>query len=176
MPRNLKGGKNYKKMAKGAGIVDLEKFKIERQEGQQLARVLRALGNLNMSCFCNDGKTRICRVRGKMIKREFVEQGDIVLISLRDLDKKEDKKEDLRGDILAKYPYECISDLRKEEGVNDRLFVSLEQLTDMRSVRDVVEQGWEFDNSEGDNDEEDAEDDDNDDEGDDDKDVDLDNL
>jgi translation initiation factor 1A len=164
-------------MAKGAGNVDLEKFKIERQEGQQLARVLRALGNLNMSCFCNDGKTRICRVRGKMIKREFVEQGDIVLISLRDLDKKEDKKEDLRGDILAKYPYECISDLRKEEGVNDRLFVSLEQLTDMRSVRDVVEQGWEFDNS-GDDDEDDEDDegDEGDDQGADGKDVDLDNL
>jgi len=148
MPRNLKGGKNYKKMAKGSGVFDIDKFRIDRQEGQQIARVIRVLGNLNMSCYCNDGMTRICKIRGKMIKREFVEQGDYVLISLRDLEEipEEDKKKDLRGDILAKYPHEYIPELRKEEGLNSSLFVNLESLIDGKMPAKMQEDGFIFDN------------------------------
>ena len=147
MPRNLKGGKNYKKMAKGNSVFDIDKFRIDRQEGQQIARVLRNLGNLNMSCYCNDGITRICKIRGKMIKREFVDAGDLVLISLRELeqDTTEADKKEMRGDILAKYPYECISELRKEEGVNQSLFVTLESLVDGKIPSKTEEAGFVFD-------------------------------
>lgn len=135
-------------MAKGSGVFDIDKFRIDRQEGQQIARVIRVLGNLNMSCYCNDGMTRICKIRGKMIKRDFVEQGDYVLISLRDLEEipEEDKKKDLRGDILAKYPHEYIPELRKEEGVNSSLFVNLESLIDGKVPAKMQEDGFIFDN------------------------------
>lgn len=121
MPPNYKGGKNYKKTAKGGETNAI--LMIERQPDQQIARVIRVLGNRNMMCYCNDNKTRICHVRGKLRNRVYVEQGDIVLISLRDF---EGSSEDERGDILAKYPYETLSKLKKEAGVNPKLFMQIE--------------------------------------------------
>lgn len=149
MPRNVKGGKNYKKMAKNANTFDITKFRIDRQEDQQIARVVRVLGNLNMSCYCNDGITRVCKIRGTMIKRVFVEQGDFVLISLRELNKDatDAEKKELRGDILAKYPTEYISELRKEENINEALFVTLEMLIDGKTLNKNEEVGFEFDYS-----------------------------
>ena len=129
MPPNAKGGKQYKKKAKGAE--DPDSLFIERQEGQQIARVIRLLGNRNMSCYCNDNKIRTCHVRGKMRGRVFVEKGDMVLISLREFELGASKT-DVGGDIIAKYPYETLSRLRKEEGTNEKLFMQLEVLDGTR--------------------------------------------
>ena len=137
-PPNLKGGKHYKKKAKG-GDEDSEFLKVERLPDQQVARVIRVLGNRNMMCYCNDNKMRICHVRGKLRNRCYVEIGDLVLVSLRDYDSTAinevpaDKKKELdRGDILFKYPYEYLSKLKKEDGVNGKLFMTLETMDGIR--------------------------------------------
>lgn len=137
-PPNLKGGKHYKKKAKG-GDEDSEFLRVEREPDQQVARVIRVLGNRNMMCYCNDNQMRICHVRGKMRNRVYVEQGDLVLVSLRDYEATavapvpaEKKKELDRGDILFKYPYEYLSKLKKEEGVNGKLFMTLETMDGIR--------------------------------------------
>jgi translation initiation factor 1A len=128
MPPNTKGGKQYKKKAKGASEQGL--IMIERQPGQQIARVIKILGNRFMSCYCNDSTVRVCRVRGKMRGREFVEKGDVVLISLRTFETGDD--DDKTGDILAKYPHDSLSSLKKEEGINQKLFLQLELLDGSR--------------------------------------------
>jgi translation initiation factor 1A len=38
------------------------------------------LGNSRMRVECEDGKTRICRVIGKMRKRVWIRLGDLVLV------------------------------------------------------------------------------------------------
>lgn len=134
-PPNLKGGKHYKKKAK-TGEQDPSILQIERLPDQQVARVIRVLGNRNMMCYCNDNKMRICHVRGKLRNRVYVEQGDLVLVSLRDYEATPAagaaKPEADRGDILAKYPYECLSKLKKEDGVNPKLFMTLETMDGVR--------------------------------------------
>ena len=140
-PPNLKGGKHYKKKAKQSDQTNAI-LMIDRQADQQIARVIRVLGNRNMLCYCNDNKTRICHVRGKLRNRVYVELGDIVLISLRDFENEDEaekreevdgkKEESNRGDILAKYPYETLSKLKKEDGVNPKLFLALETLDGSR--------------------------------------------
>ena len=117
---NKTGGKNYKK-SKHGGEEDNIVF-IERQDDQQYGRVVRVLGNGNMLVYCNDGEERICHIRGAIRKRVWINLGDIVLISLRDLG---DKDAD-RGDILAKYDTKLYSKLRKQPGVNPVLFNNLE--------------------------------------------------
>jgi translation initiation factor 1A len=141
MPPNTKGGKQYKKKAKGSN--DSAMITIERQPDQQIARVLKPLGNRCMSCYCNDSQIRICRVRGKMRGREFVEKGDVVLISLRTFETGD--PDDSNGDILAKYPHDMIGSLRKEEGVNPKLFMQIDVLDGTR-VGDLTvgEDAWEF--------------------------------
>jgi initiation factor 1A len=153
MPKNLKGGKQYKRKAK-EGDVDLSAFTIDRLEGQQIARAVKLLGNRNILCYCNDNKMRVCHICGKMRGRVFVDIGDIVLISLRDFELGAAKKsEDLTGDILAKYPYECLTRLKKEEGINPKLFLQLEVLDGTRlaavgTANTIEETGFEFDRDE----------------------------
>ena len=136
MPPNAKGGKNYKKRKTGGGDAqDMDALYIERQAGQAPARVIRNLGSRNMRCYCNDNIMRFCHVRGAMKGRVWIEVGDIVLVSLREivnetkekLKDTENRKVD-RGDILAKYAPEHLSKLRKEDGVNNRLFLKLETM------------------------------------------------
>ena len=184
MPKNLKGGKQFKRKAKESDV-DLTAFTINRQEGQQVARAIKLLGNRNILCYCNDNKIRVCHICGKMRGRVFVEVGDIVLISLRDFQLGSTKEsKDLTGDILAKYPYECLTNLKKENGVNSKLFLQLEVLDSGRlaimgasnDVNTIEDNGFEFDRDENKDDGEDKNDDDDSEDDEDSDDVDVDDI
>ncbi len=57
------------------------------------------LGNGRLDAQCFDGTKRLCHIRGKMRKKVWVNQGDIVLISLRDF-------QDGKADVILKYSSE----------------------------------------------------------------------
>jgi translation initiation factor 1A len=115
---NKTGGKNYKK-SKHGGDDDGALF-IDKQDDQQYGRVVRVLGNGNMLVYCNDDKERICHIRGAIRKRVWINLGDLVLVSLRDLGDAD------KGDILAKYEPKFFSKIKKQPGVNLILFNNLE--------------------------------------------------
>ncbi len=104
-----------------------------------VARALRLLGNRNVLCYCNDDRLRICHICGKMKCGKSrietrIEAGDMVLISLRDFRTgtaaiKGDKPD--RGDIVAKYAHELLSKLKREPGINPKLFSKLETMDGM---------------------------------------------
>lgn len=130
MPPNTKGGKGYKKKKKVGDSQAVPAY-LDREPDQQPARAIRLLGNRNVLCFCNDGVLRICHICGKMKGRVWIEPGDMVLVSLRDLrsDKEVErgaKLETNRGDILGKYHPEHLRKLKKEAGVSPTLFMKLE--------------------------------------------------
>ena len=119
--RNLAGGKNFKK---GRKVRDDDapsaKF-IGRDEGQDYARVIRAVGNRRFTCFCNDGVERICKVRGTLCwgpRKVRIEVADIIIFSLRDFDA------DSGGDIIAKVPSKFWREVQKEEGIHNHLFIA----------------------------------------------------
>lgn len=62
-----------------------------------LGIVDKNLGYTRMRVICQDGFRRLCRVRGKMKKRRWVREGDIVLISPWDF------AFEKRGDIIFRY-------------------------------------------------------------------------
>jgi initiation factor 1A len=131
MPINTKGGKGCKKRKRitaGAGVTF-----IDRQEGQMMARALRALGNRNFLCYGNDDVLRLCHVCGKMKGRQYVNTGDIILITLRKFGNEDDKKVE-NGDIIGIYDPAQFSSLKKEEGVNLKLFMKLEELGTITQV------------------------------------------
>ena len=135
---NMKGGKNYKKMKHSQDVApELH----EIGPGQQIGRVLRLLGNRRLSIYCNDNVERICRIRGKLQKRVWINTGDIVLVGMRDYSKPDSDDSDDdgsankkfefkstsdRGDVLAKYDPGVYSKLRKMDGINYHLFNNLE--------------------------------------------------
>jgi translation initiation factor IF-1 len=133
MPVNTKGGKSFKKRKGGQGPA----LMIERKPGEIPARVLNLLGNRMAFCYSNDNILLRCHICGRMKGRDFVEVGDIVLITMRDFDSKNielgGKEKKLRtGDIVAKYPSDQLSNLKKEAGVNPRLFLKLESTDDCK--------------------------------------------
>lgn len=65
----------------------------------EYGQVTRAFGSGRFEVVCTDSSTRVCKVRGSMYKRVWIQINDIVLVSNRE--------EDNKGDIIHKYfPYE----------------------------------------------------------------------
>lgn len=62
-----------------------------------LGVVTKNYGYTRMNVKCQDGETRMCRIRGKMKKRNWVREGDIVLVSPWDF------QTDQKGDIIFRY-------------------------------------------------------------------------
>ena len=57
----------------------------------------RILGAERILVKCQDGKERLCRIRGKLKRRVWIREGDIVLVSPWDF------QSDTRGDIFWRY-------------------------------------------------------------------------
>uniref|UniRef100_A0A6A7GAV5 Eukaryotic translation initiation factor 4C n=1 Tax=Hirondellea gigas TaxID=1518452 RepID=A0A6A7GAV5_9CRUS len=94
MPKNKgKGGKNRRR---GKNENEEKRELTLKEEGQEYAQVLRMLGNGRLESFCFDGKKRLCHIRGKMRKKVWVNQGDIILLGLRDF-------QDSKADVILKY-------------------------------------------------------------------------
>ena len=131
---NLQGGKKYKSSKHSQ---ETKAILHPVEEGQQIGRILKVLGNKRMIVYCNDNNQRICKIRGALGKRSWIEKGDIVLISLRDnlaagvngTSIKEDVSSE-RGDILEKYDPSVLGKLKKEDGINTKLFLNLENMED----------------------------------------------
>jgi translation initiation factor 1A len=124
MPPNKKGGKGYKK-----GKHESEDPIIfERLPDQMYGRVVRLLGGCNALVYCNDNRERLCHIRGSMRKKVWIETGDIVLISIRDMTSRYGADDSDRGDICAKYDPKVIYKLReKDKSINEKLFTIIEK-------------------------------------------------
>lgn len=88
-----KGGKNRRR---GKNETVEKRELMLKEEGQEYAQVLRMLGNGRLEAQCFDGKKRMAHIRGKLRKRVWVNQGDIILIGLRDF-------QDEKADVILKY-------------------------------------------------------------------------
>jgi len=73
-----------------------ERVRFPRQ-GEVLGIVEQLLGYAKMRVRCLDGKTRICRVPGRLTKSLWVRENDVVLIQPWEI-----QHED-RGDVIYKY-------------------------------------------------------------------------
>jgi len=95
MPKNKgKGGKNRRR---GKNENDNEKRELTfKEDGQEYAQVLKMLGNGRLEAQCFDGVKRLAHIRGKLRKKVWINQGDIILLSLRDFQGE-------KGDVLLKY-------------------------------------------------------------------------
>jgi len=78
-------------------------------EGQLLGVVTRMLGYDRVMVLGNDGKERLCRISGKLKRRVWIREGDVVLISPWDFQR------DTRGDIVWRYTKNQAEWLRKNK-------------------------------------------------------------
>ena len=66
-------------------------------ENDILGVAIRLLGFDRVLVKCQDGKERLCRIRGNMKRRVWVREGDVVLVSPWDF------QTDKRGDLFWRY-------------------------------------------------------------------------
>lgn len=76
-----KGGKNRRRGKNDNGF---KRELVLRDEGQEYAQIQKMLGSGRVECLCFDGEERLGHIRGKMRKKVWINQGDIVLVSIRE--------------------------------------------------------------------------------------------
>lgn len=69
---------------------------MEHSDNTEYAQVVKMLGNGRLEALCFDGEKRLAHIRGKLRKKVWINQGDIILLSLRDY-------QDEKGDVILKY-------------------------------------------------------------------------
>ncbi len=73
-----------------------------------LGIAVKLLGFDRVLVKCQDGHERLCRIRGKMKRRVWIREGDVVLVSPWDF------QSDKRGDIIWRYTRSQAELLRKK--------------------------------------------------------------
>lgn len=76
-------------------------------EGQVLGVVVKMLGFDRLAVKCDDGKERQCRISGKLKRRVWMREGDVVLVSPWEF------QSDSKGDIKWRYTRNQAEWLRK---------------------------------------------------------------
>ncbi|KDN52566.1 nucleic acid-binding protein, partial [Tilletiaria anomala UBC 951] len=99
-----KGGKNRRR---GKNENESEKRELVfKEDGQEYAQVLKMLGNGRLEAQCFDGEKRLAHIRGKLRKKVWINQGDIILLSLREF-------QDEKADVIQKYSPDEARELKK---------------------------------------------------------------
>ncbi len=75
--------------------------------GDVLGIAVKMLGADRIMVNCQDGKQRLCRIRGKLKRRVWIRDGDVVLVSPWDF------QQESRGDIFFRYRQNQASWLRE---------------------------------------------------------------
>ena len=104
---NKKGGKKHKRNKKQDDTY--EKTLRLKEEGQEYAQIKKCLGNCRFNVLCFDGKERMATMCGTMRKRRFINQDNIVLVSLRDW-------QDSKCDIIDNYDENLVRKM-KDKGL-----------------------------------------------------------
>ncbi|MGD0978866.1 MAG: translation initiation factor eIF-1A [Candidatus Bathyarchaeia archaeon] len=73
-----------------------------------LGVAIKLLGYDRILVKCQDGNERLCRIRGKMKRRVWIREGDVVLVSPWDF------QSDKRGDLIWRYTRAQAEMLRKK--------------------------------------------------------------
>ena len=119
---NTKGGKKHKRKKKQNDYV--EKTLRLKEEGQEYAQITKCLGNCRFTVMCFDGKERMATMCGGMRKRRFVNQNDIVLVSLREW-------QDEKCDIIDNYDDNLTKKLKSKGLVPDSIKLDSDKPNDL---------------------------------------------
>eukprot|EP01060_Flectonema_neradi_P032231 TRINITY_DN508_c0_g1_i1.p1 TRINITY_DN508_c0_g1~~TRINITY_DN508_c0_g1_i1.p1 ORF type:complete len:183 (+),score=69.23 TRINITY_DN508_c0_g1_i1:150-698(+) len=132
MPKNKgKGGKNRKR---GTNKNEPEKRDLNlKEEGQEYGQVIKMLGNGRLQVYCFDGTRRLGVICGKMRKKSWVSNGDIVLVGLRDF-------QDSKCDVIMKYLPDEAKRLQKMKEIPEHVKANEDEEGPSRDDNIVFEQ------------------------------------
>ncbi len=91
-----------------------EPIRVKLPRGNQVLGIIdQRLGGSRTRVRCLDGKTRICRIPGRLKRKLWIREGDILLIEPWEFEK------DTKGDIIFKYRQNQIEWLKNKGFLKD---------------------------------------------------------
>ena len=133
MPKNTGMGGNKRK--KGKKQVQEDRELSYKGESEEYAQVIKILGDGRFECNCADGVKRIAHVRGKMRKRVWIANGDIILVSLREFEPE-------KCDVVEKYKEKEVAKLKKAGEIPDTMVLPTssdnEEKEDKNDYGDII--------------------------------------
>ncbi len=93
-------------MARDKNEEETLKVRIPRRN-EVVGIVQQMLGTGRLRVKCKDGHTRMCRIPGRMRKRIWVREGDVVIVSLGEV------QSDTKGDIAYRYTQDQVRWLKR---------------------------------------------------------------
>ena len=127
MPKNTGMGGNKRK--KGKKQVQEDRELAYKGESEEYAQVIKILGDGRFECNCTDGIKRIAHVRGKMRKRIWIANGDIILVSLRDFEPE-------KCDVVEKYKEKEVAKLKKAGEIPESMVLPSSSEAEEKEVND----------------------------------------
>ena len=112
MPKNTGMGGNKRK--KGKKQVQEDRELRYKEESEEYAQITKILGDGRFQCKCADGVDRIAHVRGKMRKRTWLANGDIILVSIREFEPE-------KCDVVEKYKEKEVAKLKSAGEIPDTM-------------------------------------------------------
>ena len=107
MGRNTKGGKKHKKFKNNNNQTFNKRELIFADTGQDYFIITKMLGDNRCRGNSNDGREALMIIRGRLSKKKWIRQGDVVLGSFRDF------SSNPIADIIHKYSPEEVTVLKK---------------------------------------------------------------
>jgi translation initiation factor 1A len=105
LKRKSRGLSLGKKKVLSEGIIGELKYPAQ---GEVLGVAVKLLGFDRILVKCQDGAERLCRIRGKMKRRVWIRESDIVIVSPWDF------QSDKRGDVVWRYTHAQADTLRRK--------------------------------------------------------------
>jgi translation initiation factor 1A len=94
---------------------EIRRVRLPRDK-QVIGIVVQRLGGSRMTVRCLDGKTRVCRIPGRMKRKLWVREGDVLLVEPWEF------ASDDKGDVVFKYRPTQVDYLKKKgylKGIED---------------------------------------------------------
>jgi len=137
--KNTIGGKGHKKAKNHTHGLGSRKVPLRSEdEGTDYAYVLEKLGSGRLKVYCySDQKERIATIRGSMYKRVWIDNDDVVLVSMRDFDAQESARAKAKCDVIAKYTAYEVDYLVKNEELSSH-YASLAKKELVQDDKDSV--------------------------------------
>lgn len=116
MPKNTKGGKNFKKGKRGGGTETKVEEPLATEEFHRYAQVEKKLGGSRLLVNCSDGIKRQGIIRGKMHKKVWMNPSDIILVEINSELNQSHKSQECY--IVHKYTVNGALNLKQQGEIN----------------------------------------------------------
>jgi translation initiation factor 1A len=110
---------------------------IKKDDEQDYALAGKMLGDGRFKATCQDGKERLCIVRGTMRNRIWISEGDLILIGLRSF-------EDGKADVLHKYTPDEAKRLKKAGETDLQVGGATNSKDNSQRISNTEDDGFDF--------------------------------